>query len=321
MINQTVALAGNPNSGKTSLFNLLTGSNLKVGNFPGVTVEGFSGTLVLPDLGDVKLVDLPGAYSLFPNSSDERVTTEVLVDSSHIDHPDLVVYVADANHLDKQLLALSQILDLGMPTVLVISMIDEFDASGNVIDLDRLSEKLGIKVIAISVRKRQNIEALKDLISAGLREKWHPLRQINPLHADAVKMLGEIGQIESDPNLYRRWLWAHHHDWLSGSTGMNSAEWKEVLAGHEFEPLKEQVEETFSRLHTLEALALNVISKKPSHQSFTEKLDGVLTHWLVGPIIFLAVMLLVFQAIFAWATYPMDWIEAGFGALGASSGP
>lgn len=320
MTDRTVALAGNPNSGKTSLFNLLTGSNLKVGNFPGVTVEGFSGTLVLSDIGDVKLVDLPGAYSLFPNSSDERVTTEVLADPSHEDYPDLVVYVADANHLDKQLLALSQILDLGIPTLLVLSLIDEFDESGNVVDVDQLSEKLGVKVLPISTRKRQNIDALKALISAGLKERWQPLKQIKPLHADAIKMLRDVGQVEPDLNLYRRWLWAHHHGWLVGHTGLSNEQWAEKLNRHDFEPLKEQVEETFARLHTLEALALNVVSKKPSHQSFTEKLDGILTHWLIGPIIFFAVMLLIFQAIFAWATYPMDWIEAGFGAIGSTAG-
>lgn len=125
-----VALAGNPNSGKTTLFNLLTGSNNKVGNFPGVTVDRVSGTTNLPGCGLVKLIDLPGAYSLFPNSADERITTEVLATPKHPDHPDLVVYVADANHLDRQLLAFTQILDLGFPTILVLSLMDEFENAG-----------------------------------------------------------------------------------------------------------------------------------------------------------------------------------------------
>ncbi len=316
MSTPTVALAGNPNSGKTSLFNLLTGSNLRVGNFPGITVEGFSGTLVLEDVGEIKLVDLPGAYSLFPNSADERITTEVLIDPNHEDHPELVVYVADANHLDRQLLALSQILDLGIPTVLVLSLIDEFEQRGNVVHTDQLEKKLGIKVLTISSRKNKNIAELKDLIIESLRVRWKPIKKINQLHSDAIKMLADIGQVETVTNIYQRWMWAHHYEWLGCSTGLSAEAWCEKLQRHRFEPLKEQVEETFARLNKLESLAYNVISKKPSHQSKTEKLDAVLTHWVLGPLIFFVIMLLVFQAIFAWATYPMDLIEAGFGALG-----
>ncbi|MCB0669923.1 MAG: ferrous iron transport protein B [Saprospiraceae bacterium] len=311
-----IALAGNPNSGKTTLFNLLTGSNNKVGNFPGVTVDRVSGTTELPECGKVKIIDLPGAYSLFPNSADERITTEVLIDPHHPDHPDMVIYVADANHLDRQLLAFTQILDLGFPTILVLSLMDEFENAGNLLDLDYLRKQLGVEVVAISSRKRRNIDLLKQTVCKELRGPVKPPRKINELHRDALKMLGDLGQIEEQPNLYMRWLWAHHHDWLQLQSSISEQRWKEVLEKNQFEPLKEQVEETFARLNTLEELVRDAVKKDSKSQTLSEKVDSILTHWLWGPIIFSILMLFVFQAIFAWATYPMDMIETGFGALG-----
>lgn len=313
---KVVALAGNPNSGKTTLFNLLTGSNSKVGNFPGVTVDRVSGIAELPECGAVKFIDLPGTYSLFPNSSDERITTEVLINPYHQDHPELIVYVADANHLDRQLLALTQILDLGLPTILVLSLMDEFEDAGSLLDLDYLTKQLGIDVIAISSRKRRNIDALKMAICRTLQNHPHPPRKITELHRDALRMLAEIGQVEPVPNLYMRWLWAHHHDWLDFDLKLPQSDWIRILNKNDFEPLKEQVEETFARLNTLEDLVRDAVKKDGKGQTFTEKLDKVLTHWLAGPLIFSILMLFVFQAIFAWATYPMDLIEEAFGSMG-----
>lgn len=313
---KVIALAGNPNSGKTTLFNLLTGSNNKVGNFPGVTVDRVSGTTELPVCGKVKLIDLPGAYSLFPNSADERITTEVLVDPHHPDHPDMVIYVADANHLDRQLLAFTQILDLGFPTILVLSLMDEFENAGNLLDLEYLTRQLGVEVVAISSRKRRNIDLLKQTACSVLQRPVKAPRPINELHRDALKMLGEIGQLEEHPNLYMRWLWAHHHDWLHLQTSLREEQWQEILKRNQFEPLKEQVEETFARLNKLEELVRDAVKKDSKAQTLSEKVDGVLTHWLWGPLIFSIVMLFIFQAIFAWATFPMDMIETGFGAFG-----
>ena len=313
---KVIALAGNPNSGKTTLFNLLTGLNNKVGNFPGVTVDRLSGKVSLPKCGKVKVVDLPGAYSLFPNSSDERITTEVLINPQHEDFPDLVVYVADANHLDRQLLALTQILDLGLPTILVLSLMDEFEEAGNLLDTSYLEQKLNIEVVAISSRKRRNIDQLKDLICTNLLNPTKPARKIIELHRDALKLLKDIGQKEQHPNLYLRWLWTHHHEWVSFDTGYDQDQWDKTLSRHQFEPLKEQVEETFSRLNALEDIVRGAVKKDSKSQTLTEKVDKVLTHWLSGPLIFSLLMLFVFQAIFAWATFPMDLIEESFGVLG-----
>ncbi len=309
-----IALAGNPNSGKTTLFNQLTGSNQKVGNFPGVTVERVFGEINLARSGKVKVIDLPGCYSLFPNSQDERVATEILLNEQHEDFPDVVVYVADATNLDSQLLALSQILDLQFPTVLALSLIDELEASGKEIDIPALEKHFGIPVVPFSSRKRQNIDELRRVIAETLQKGTHKVTPPD-LHRDALKMLSEVGQIEATPNLYRRWLWVHHWSWLPFETGLSKEKWEELYAKHEFEPLKEQVDETFKKLAELENLASTVVQKSDSHRTATEKWDAVLTHWLWGPLIFAVLMLFVFQAIFAWATYPMDLIEAGFGFL------
>lgn len=313
---RVITLVGNPNSGKTTLFNLLTGSNSKVGNFPGVTVERVSGIAQLPDCGNVKLIDLPGTYSLFPNSGDEKITANVLVNPYHQDHPDLVVYVADANYLDRQLLALTQILDLGLPTILVLSLMDEFEDTGSLLDLEYLNKQLGIEVVAISSRKRRNIDTLKSAICHALQHPAHPPRPIKELHRDALRLLADIGQVEPVPNLYMRWIWAHHYEWLDFDLKLPRSEWKSILQKNDFEPLKEQVEETFSRLNTLEDLVKDAVKKDSKSQTISEKADAVLTHWLSGPLIFTVLMLFVFQAIFAWATYPMDLIEEAFGLLG-----
>ncbi len=313
----TIVLTGNPNSGKTTLFNLITGGRNKAANFPGVTIERISGKTELPRCGTVKVVDLPGSYSLFPNSSDERITTSVLINPNHEDHPDLVVYVADINHLDKQLLGLSQILDLGIPTILVLSLLDEFEDRGNQIDLNRLIAELHVDVIAISSRKRKNISDLKNLICQNLIRKQRPPRMIKELHRDALKMLTDLGQLEPEPNLYLRWLWAHHHKWLDFETGYTKDAWESKLEKFDFEPLKEQVEETFARLNNLETLVGGVVTKNKAAISLSDKVDNVVTHWLWGPLLFFTIMLFVFQAIFAWATYPMDVIEEVFGVAGA----
>ncbi|MDH3650777.1 MAG: 50S ribosome-binding GTPase, partial [Saprospiraceae bacterium] len=184
----TVAIVGNPNSGKTSLFNALTGSNQRTGNFPGVTVERKTGKLTFPGQRGCRLIDLPGAYSLYPNSSDERIAAEILIDPGHVDHPDLVVYVADAKYLDKQLLLLSQVLDLGFPTMLVLSMIDELEEKGKRIDVISLQRQLQIPVISISSRKKMGLlqlrEQIEQLLEAPTATRPKPVLE---LHKDAKK--------------------------------------------------------------------------------------------------------------------------------------
>ncbi len=318
-VGKTVAIVGNPNSGKTSLFNILTGSNQKTGNFPGVTVERKTGILKLAEDLRVRLVDLPGSYSLYPNSADERIATEILINPGHTDHPDLIVYVASAKHLDRQLLLLSQMLDLGFPTILVLSMIDEVEQEGRTIDTAALTKRLGIPVMAISSRRGKGLKQLKDQIGISLQSG--PLQRARPiyeLHEDAIKVLKAVGQVEPSENLYLRWLWVQHFEWVPFDTGKSVEEWLAIHKQFNIEPLKEQVDETFERLNQMELLADAVVSRDPASRTFSEKIDALLTHWFWGPTIFAVIMLFVFQAIFAWATYPMDAIESAFGYLGST---
>ena len=156
-----VALVGNPNSGKSTLFNALTGLNQRTGNFPGVTVDKKAGFAKLKDGVSAEFIDLPGTYSLYPKSIDERVAFEVLCNPDNPDYPDVTIIVADASNLKRNLFIVSQIIDLKIPVILALNMMDMVEKEGDVIDAIRLSEKLGVKVVGISARSKDGVEALK----------------------------------------------------------------------------------------------------------------------------------------------------------------
>lgn len=168
-----VALLGNPNSGKSTLFNQLTGLRQKVGNFPGVTVEKKSGKFVLQDL-EIELIDFPGAYSLYPTSKDERVVVESLCNPEDENYPDAVIYVADATNLEKQLLFFHQLRDLGFPIVLVLSMLDIAMRDGLDVNVGLLEKELGVRIIAINGRSGEQTDALKKLFYQELYQANAP---------------------------------------------------------------------------------------------------------------------------------------------------
>src|ERR1043165_9830118 len=157
-----IALVGNPNSGKSTLFNALTGLNQKTGNFPGVTVDKKTGHARINDKLSVEFVDLPGTYSLYPKSLDEKVEFDVPLDPSNPDHPDATIIVADASNLKRNLFLVSQVIDLKIPVVLALNMMDMVEKDGAVIDTVRLSERLGVKVVGISARNREVVEQLRE---------------------------------------------------------------------------------------------------------------------------------------------------------------
>ena len=306
----TIAIVGNPNCGKTSLFNVLTGRNHQVGNFPGVTVDRISAQLDLGLLRKVRIVDLPGTYSLFPNSLDEKIVTEVLIDPNHPDHPDLVIYVADAKQLQRQLLGFTQIVDLGFNCVLVLSMIDEFERDGHEIKLDVLRQKWGVPVTAVDNRAKSELLELKQLIRSKLE---NPSRPAVPVYKWPTDVLDDDNQFKVDAeHPYRHWLWMHHREWLAPAKEASYPTVRE-----DFSAIKAQIEETFGRLDAIERTIQKAVRKQRQKLSLSERWDEILTHRIWGPLIFAVLMLLIFQAIFAWATYPMDWIESAFGWLGS----
>ncbi|HNC12484.1 MAG TPA: FeoB small GTPase domain-containing protein, partial [Cyclobacteriaceae bacterium] len=198
-----IALVGNPNSGKSSVFNHLTGLNQKIGNFPGVTVEKRSGFSVLPDGTNAEIIDLPGIYSLYPRSLDERIVSEILLDHASPLCPDKVVVIADATNLKRSLLLLTQITDLGLPTVLALNMMDLVARAGISYDLQALSSELGIPVVPINARKGSGIEELKNVVSKPVEL---PAKNVFDIYTDlrlAVENVRERFKLDNDYEAYQ----------------------------------------------------------------------------------------------------------------------
>ncbi len=263
--NMKVALVGNPNSGKSTLFNALTGLNQKTGNFPGVTVDKKSGFSKLNNLVSAEFIDLPGTYSLYPKSLDEQVTVEVLCNLDNPDHPDVTIVVADATNLKRNLFLVSQIIDLKKPMILVLNMMDLVEKEGDVIDTVRLSEKIGVKVIGVSARNKEGIEQLKQLLLQDL-----PIPQY-----DFINIKNLDSQLDKN---------------------------------------KFQSQESVERYKVINRIVEECITQKSEvkPQSFTNKLDNILTHRIWGYAIFLTILFFIFQTIFFLAAFPMNWIEVLF---------
>ncbi|TND08779.1 MAG: ferrous iron transport protein B [Bacteroidetes bacterium] len=306
-----VALAGKPNCGKSTLFNALTGLNQKTGNFPGVTVDKKTGSARLKKNGktiEAEYIDLPGTYSLYPKSIDEEVACEVLSDPDNPDHPDLVIIVADATNLKRCLFIATQIIDLGMPSILALNMIDELKKSGQQIDTQKLSERLGIPVVEVSAREGTGIEALEQLIVKDLEPSSVHTIGLSEIESDAINALRASGK---NFPLYRL---LHYAQRVMRKGGDEEA--KKILAAQKFNSIRAQSEESMLRYAFIGELVRACSGISPGSSEMTRKIDRVLTHKFWGYIFFIVILLLIFQSIFSLATYPMDWIEQGFSALG-----
>ncbi|MEL7119149.1 MAG: ferrous iron transport protein B [Bacteroidota bacterium] len=318
----TVALVGNPNSGKSSIFNQLTGLQQKTGNFPGVTVEKRVGQLKTSKESalNVQILDLPGTYSLYPNSKDERIAVQTLTNELDANYPDSIVYIADVTKLDKHLLLLSQIIDLKIPTLLVLNMFDVAESEGIKVNVNKLSKSLKIPVIPTSGRTGHGMNNLHQAIlklcvqeesTASAKDFYTPTEQEQTIIQLVKSQLPEV------TNDYQALLIAHHLDWLPHVSIEERTQIQDSLKEQQFVPLKNQVEETMFRFTRFTSILNDVILKgSNAEQQFTQRLDGILTHRVFGPLIFLLLMVLVFQAIFSWSGIPQDWIEALFGWLG-----
>ncbi len=260
----TIALAGNPNAGKTTLFNSLTGLKQKVANYPGVTVERKEGSWQLNG-NAAKLIDLPGLYSLDATSLDEHIAREVITgELADVPKPDAIVAVVDATNLERNLYLVTQIFEFGVPVVIALTMIDVFEKQGHQIDIEMLSTLLKTPVVSVTAKSGRG----RDELAKKVREVIGTTRQI-PYEYNS-----------EDPN--------------SGPNG-------KIFARYNF--IANVVQESVWH------------SDHKSHR-LTEKIDRVLTHPFFGLLILVGILLLVFQAIFSWATLPMDLLEKGFGALG-----
>lgn len=308
-----VGLFGNPNCGKTTLFNSLTGLRQKTGNFPGVTVDKKEGR-VRAKGKEFQLMDFPGTYSLYPSSKDEQVVLKGLLDQEN--KLDLILYVADATNLERHLLLFSQIQDSGIPSILLLNMMDLVDDSDVIIDSNKLSKGFECPVLEISSRTGAGIDQLKDLLSneesssAKKKLAYQLPAVVSKYKAKYTVALDDI----SDYLAFHRF---HHSLWLTDTEEHNNIEG--MKAEESYDALDMQLKDTMSRFDNFEPILKNSISKKSDSKwgKFSQRLDSILLHNVFGPLIFVLLMLLVFQAIFAWASFPMDLIDAGFGSLSA----
>ncbi|HQU93193.1 MAG TPA: ferrous iron transport protein B, partial [Pyrinomonadaceae bacterium] len=255
-----IALAGNPNAGKTTLFNALTGLGQKVANYPGVTVERKEGAWTIGDIR-ARLIDLPGLYSLDATSIDEHIASDVLRgEVAGLSKPDAVVAVVDATNLERNLYLVTQLFEYNVPVVVALTMIDVFEKQQHEIDIDKLSTSLGVPVIAVNASADRGIEELAEAVSASLTNTRTAKFSLN----------GE---------------------------GENAR----IFARYNF---------------ISNALQESVVHNDQAAHGISEKIDRILTHKFFGLLILVAILLLVFQTIFTWATVPMDLLEQGFGTIG-----
>ncbi|PSK95021.1 ferrous iron transport protein B [Taibaiella chishuiensis] len=312
-----IALAGNPNSGKSSLFNALTGLNQKVGNFPGVTVDKKTGRAQISADIKAKIIDLPGTYSLYPKSADEYVAYEVLLNPYGKDRPDLVVIVADAANLKRSLLFCSQIIDLKLPVILALSMLDIADSKGISVDMEALQQELGIPVVAINPRKNKGLSALKKTIASFHHTEFIPepdFAPVTPLAGEALQDIRAISGVASD---YAALHIASANDKIEFLTADQQQQIATVIKKKRFLKARIQAEEVMARYRRIGDIVQRTVTEgvPTRKEQFTERLDKILLHRVWGNVILLLVLFLMFQCVFWLASYPMSWIENGFAFL------
>lgn len=317
----SVALIGNPNAGKSTIFNLLTGLRQHVSNFPGITVDKKIGVFQLDTGEKVDLIDLPGIYSLFPNSKDEKLVVDIITDPDNSAYPDLIVYVADVNNLERHLLLATQLLDLQIPMIMVLNMVDIAEAKLQTIDTSSLRQELEIPILTMSGKTGFQMDNLKKEIERFKTDGGDSFIKSLPFYGlttSEKSMTSKVNTLMSSDQSYRSKIIAHHHEWLSHLSAANRIQIKSIAGAVGFDNIKGQISETMSRYNKFGSLVKSTLTKPAqSSQSLTEKIDKVITHKVIGPFIFFAIMLLMFQSIYSWASYPMDLIDGFFGSAGS----
>jgi ferrous iron transport protein B len=306
-----IVLAGNPNSGKTTLFNSLTGLKQKVGNYPGITVEKKTAKIVVNGFRS-KLIDLPGIYSLYSKSIDEKVAQNVICNSYDSDYADVIVVIADASNLRRSIFLLTQIIDLKIPVVLALNMIDVASKKGVVINIDQLSSEMGIKVVAINARKARGLSKLKKAIiqtKENAKNETPTILDVNDVFGKIIKVINSIRNINND---YASFLSLCGYD--MGNSIKQKIEISILSKNNEIIVERLQAKETVRRYKVIDkiiSICVRNIEPKGKYK-ITKIIDDILIHPFFGYVIFLAILFLMFQAVFLWSKYPMDLIEIFF---------
>lgn len=308
--NIKVALIGNPNVGKTSVFNHLTGLNQQVGNYPGITVDKKVGISKLNETTRAKIIDLPGTYSLNASSIDENVVIELLLNKNDEDFPDVVVVVTEVENLKRNLLLFTQIKDLEIPTLLVINMSDRMKLKGIELNIPHLEAALKTKIALVSSRKNLGIDAIKELILNYKSLSIEPClnaSSIDPEYFDRLR--------KAFPNqlLYKLWLV------ITQDVNFLNLQRKEIennFTKSHNELKRLQQKETIKRYQFInDTLKIGQNIDKSKASDIQTKLDNILTHKVFGYLIFFGILLLIFQSIFDWSSVPMDFIDSTFANL------
>ncbi|MGY8886735.1 MAG: ferrous iron transport protein B [Flavobacteriales bacterium] len=308
-----VALIGNPNTGKTSVFNRLTGLNQKVGNYPGITVEKKQGVATLTRNLKAHIIDLPGTYSLNASSLDENVVIELLLNKNDKDYPDVAIVVTEIENLKRNLLLFTQIKDLGIPTILVINMSDRMKRKAISLDVAALEKKLETKIALISSRKNIGFELLTNIITNYATLSTKPCVNASSI---APEYFDRLRKVFPNQEIYKLWL-VITQDVNFGKLERNELKGVASFKTESKSNLKRlQQKETIARYQFInsvlkETLAIDTENAK----DFRGRLDKVLIHKVWGYFIFFGILLLMFQAIFDWSSYPMDFIDSTFASL------
>ncbi|WP_044129374.1 ferrous iron transport protein B [Rudanella lutea] len=308
-----IALVGNPNAGKSSLFNQLTGLRQKTGNFPGVTVDKKSGTWPLDAQTTATIVDLPGVYSIYPKSLDEQLVTDILANPAHPDYPDVAIVVVDASNLHRNLLLFTQIADLGVPTILALNMLDVARDEGKEVNGARLAMRLGVPVIRINARTGEGLDQVRKAVQVQLQQPTLPAKLFYDPAEEIPDLIGETREQYKLDNNYLALQYLIQHDGFSFLGTEQRQGLDALIARHDFSEIKFQANETITRYKRIAALLTEAVTQQKTDGQLTwsQKLDRVLLHPVWGYALFGLIMLLIFQAIFAWATPLQDFIDEG----------
>ncbi len=330
-----IALTGNPNCGKTTLFNALTGLRAKVGNYAGVTVERKEGKLLgTPGGTEIRVLDLPGTYSLSPNSLDEQISRDVLMNRlPELPSPDLIVVVVDASNLQRNLYYATQVVELGHPTIIALNMVDVAEANGHTIDTGKLSESLGVPVMPVVASTGQGVPELRAKIVAMLQ---HPV-EVKPrlfcqlpglFRIEATGLADLLAATFQERRLQataEALLILSNEKALASSQSHYPQKIQEAVAAARkrldaanVDWRGAPIEWRYARVAEIQRAVTTELA--PPGETFSDKLDRVLTHKIWGTVIFVAVMALMFQSIFTFAKWPMDAIQFCVDWLGSQVG-
>ncbi|MCG8308320.1 MAG: ferrous iron transport protein B [Cytophagales bacterium] len=310
---RNVALLGNPNSGKSSLFNQLTGLNQKVGNFPGVTVEKKTGICSLNNGEKLKIVDLPGSYSLYPRSLDEYVVFNTLLDKNNPEHPDLAIVIIDASNIKRNLLLFTQVTDLGIPTILVLNMLDVATNRGQRVSPTQIGKSFSTSTISLNARTGQGVELLKKAISKNIISRPTPIFNSSDFENGIEEEIKKNFSIEKD--FIARILLIQYEN-FPGISDEERKLIKDLIRKKKFNPELSQSKEILKRYEIIDKVIHEaVVYNLQKNRNLTEKLDKIFTHRIFGYVIFLGILFLMFQAVFAWAQAPMEFIDYSFSEI------